>query len=97
LSLLGVAVLALLPIAFALRSTPSAPPREPADAKGRKQAADKEKKAARPAEKTGGATKGLTRTGPAGLRIALDSPAAILSRGKELGLDDKQRQELEKL
>src|SRR5262249_62079355 len=36
-------------------------------------------------------------TGPAGLRIVLDSPAAILSRAKELGLDEKQRQELDKL
>jgi hypothetical protein len=87
ISLLVVAVLASLPIVYAARSTTAA-----------QQAPEpKEKKEDQPAGKADGEAKGLTMTGPAGLRIALDSPAAILSRAKELGLDEKQRQELEKL
>jgi hypothetical protein len=87
ISLLVVAILAALPIVYAARSTTSA-----------QQAPEpKEKKKDQPAGKADGGAKGLTITGPAGLRIALDSPAAILSRVKELGLDEKQRQELEKL
>jgi hypothetical protein len=99
ISLLVVAILASLPIAYAARSTTAAQqtPEKKEEKKDGQPAPDKEKKGGQPAEKANGEVKGLTITGPTGLRIALDSPAAILSRAKELGLDEKQRQELEKL
>src|SRR5262249_18620342 len=100
-SLLGVAVLASLPIGYTVWSTSAArqgPEKKEAEEKkdGKPAPEQKEdKKGGQPAPKADGGAKGLTMPGPAGLHIALDSPAAILSRAKELGLDDKQRQELE--
>lgn len=104
-SLLAVAVIALLPIAYAVRSTVAAQPpaepkkdgkQEPAQTKDAQPTAPT-KSEGPPVEKAGGRAKADTMTGPADLRIGLDSPAVILARAKELGLEDKQRKELEKL
>ena len=111
ISLLVVAILASLPIVYAARSgTAAQQAPEPKENK-EDQPAAKANAGAKvdlhqhsthdhpgySAGKADGGPKGLTMSGPAGLRIALDSPTAILSRAKELGLDEKQRQELEKL
>jgi hypothetical protein len=111
ISLLVVAILASLPIVYAARSGTAAQQAPDPKEKREDQPAAKANAGAkmdlhrqsthdRPgysAGKADGGPKGLTITGPAGLRIALDSPAAILSRAKELSLDERQRQELEKL
>jgi hypothetical protein len=111
ISLLVVAVLASLPIVYAGWSTTAAQQApEPKEKKDDQPAAKADTGAkvdvqqdtthdhpGQSAGKADGGAKSLAMTGPAGLRIVLDSPATILSRAKELGLDDKQRQELEKL
>jgi hypothetical protein len=110
-SLLVVAILASLPIVYAGRSTTAAPrapePKEREQdqltamahtrAKVDLQHDTTRERAGQSARKADGGANGLSMTGPAGLRIALDSPAAILSRANELALDQKQRQELTKL
>ncbi|MBX9584620.1 MAG: hypothetical protein K2X87_30325, partial [Gemmataceae bacterium] len=113
-SLLAVAVLALFPVAYAVRSTAAGQPpagqkkdgkpeepkkdgkQEPGQTKDAQPPAPT-KSEGPPAGKAGGRAKADTMTGPADLRIGLDSPAAVLARAKELGLEDKQRKELEKL
>jgi hypothetical protein len=111
ISLVIVAILAALPIVYAGRSTTAAQQAPESKDKKEEQPAAKAHGGAKgdlqqdatdnhpghSAGKAEGGAKGLSMTGPVGLRILLDSPAVILSRAKELDLDEKQRQELEKL